>query len=107
MSFRHIKTGLAVSVAMVSVLLANSDANAQDKIVSAYSGPEVTPFCMLLRAVEDPQLGFSKKFNVTFENITLTTAMFPVTTSNGDVNIGQCSGISTVFNLLQICCLET
>lgn len=83
-----------------SILFAPGISVADDIIKNAWSGPEISPFCLVVYAMQDPNIppGFGAKYKLKFEDIALTTSMYPVVTANGDVDIGQCSGTSTVFN---------
>ena len=82
-----------------SVWLCSGNAFAKDLIRTAISGPEISPFCLVARAAQEPTVpGFSVKYDLEYENITLALTQYPIATSNGDVDMAQCSGISTVIN---------
>ncbi|HWG06987.1 MAG TPA: ABC transporter substrate-binding protein [Beijerinckiaceae bacterium] len=93
-----VKRALQLAGALVSLQPAIGFAD--DMITNAWSGPEVTPFCLVMYAMQDSNMppGFTAKYKVKLQNTLLTTSMYPVVTANGDVDIGQCSGTSTVFN---------
>ena len=54
---------------------------------------------MVIRMARDPNFTeFSRKYNLSSENVMVPLAQVPVDVANNQVDIGECSGISTVLN---------
>jgi hypothetical protein len=74
-------------------------AAAQQPVTIAIPSESLTGFCMGIRLARDPSVpGAQDRHPIAFQNVTLPIPQFPVTVNSNDVNMGECSGISTVVN---------
>ena len=75
-------------------------AQAQDqKILVSIPSDQITAFCMGLRIARHPNFpGPRTKYKLEYENVAMLIAQVPVNVANNQINIGECSGISTVIN---------
>lgn len=72
---------------------------AEDKIRISIPSSDITPFCMGIRIARDPNFTeFTRKYDLSSENVMVPLAQVPVDVANNQVDIGECSGISTVLN---------
>src|SRR5437899_1607430 len=85
---------LVVAAAVVPI-----PSNAQDRIRAAIADPEITPFCLKMRMVRHPAFPrMREKYKLQFEDVMIVMAQAPVTVANRDLDIAECTGISTMVN---------
>jgi len=81
----------------VAGLVATS-ASAADK-VSMSVPATLTSFCLKMDMLRNPAFPqMREKYDLDIESVKMQVAQVPVTVSNQDLDIGECSGISTVVN---------
>ena len=72
---------------------------AEEKIKISVPSNDITAFCMGIRIARHPNFpGPNKKYNLDFETVAMPIPQVPLAVSTNDINVGECSGISTVFN---------
>ena len=87
---------LAISFAMP---VASNTAHAEEKIKVSVPSNDITAFCMGIRIARHPNHADAiKKYNLDFETVAMPIPQVPLAVSTNDINVGECSGISTVFN---------
>jgi ABC-type nitrate/sulfonate/bicarbonate transport system substrate-binding protein len=95
---------LSRNVAISTVLLGSSlclvSAGADEAPIKiAIPSNSITGFCMGLRLARDPEIpGAATRDPAPSEDILLSIPQFPTVVNSNDVNIGECSGISTIVN---------
>ena len=83
----------------LSLLALSLPAAADDKIKVSIADAEITPFCLKMRMVRHPAFpDMREKYNLQFEDIMQIMAQAPVSVANRDIDIGECTGISTMVN---------
>jgi ABC-type nitrate/sulfonate/bicarbonate transport system substrate-binding protein len=96
---RNAMRSLMAVAAGLSTLAAAPVAFGQDKITVSVPSPAITAFCMVTRIARHPNYpGPTKKYQLTFEDVAMPIPQVPVNIANNQVNVGECSGISTVLN---------
>ena len=74
-------------------------AKADEPIKVSIADADITPFCLKMRMVRHPDFPMLReKYNLQFREIMQTMAVAPVSVANKDIDIGECTGISTVVN---------
>ena len=74
-------------------------AAAQEKIKVSIADGEITSFCLKMRMVRHPNFPeMRQKYNLQFEDVMQIMAQAPVSVANRDIDIGECTGISTMVN---------
>ena len=92
------KRNLFATVACLAGLSSTSASLAQEKIKVSVPSPAITAFCMGIRMARHPALPYAKKYDLTYEDVAMPIPQVPVNISGNQVDIGECSGISTVLN---------
>jgi NMT1/THI5 like len=65
----------------------------------AIPSDSISGFCMGIRLARNDEIPVAgARDPLTFEEITLPIPQFPTTVNSNDVNIGECSGLSTIVN---------
>lgn len=97
---RALKDRLLFRAIVFGCLLAAGKADADDAPVKiAIPSNTITGFCMGLRLARDPDFPTAAgRDTVSFQDILLPIPQFPTAVNDDDVNIGECSGISTIVN---------
>jgi ABC-type taurine transport system substrate-binding protein len=87
------------AVLLVMAVAVPTQAQAQEKIRVAIADPEITPFCLKMRMVRHPAFPMMReKYKLQFEEVLVIMAQAPVTVANKDLDVGECTGISTMVN---------
>ena len=91
---------LSVAFSGLSLLLiAGTAYAADDSIRVSVADAEITPFCLKMRLVRHPNFPMLReKYDLKFQDTIMQMAQTPVTVADHDLDIGECSGISTVIN---------
>ncbi len=85
--------------ALAAPLFVATPASAQQSIKVSIADGEITPFCLKMRMVRHPAFpAMREKYNLKFEDVMQIMAQAPVSVSNKDIDIGECTGISTMVN---------
>jgi len=84
---------------VLAVLCWTGLAQAQETIRVSVPSTEITSFCMGIRIARHPQFpGPAQKYRLKYEDVAMPIPQVPVNVSNNQIEIGECSGISTVLN---------
>ena len=90
------------SAAVLGVMLAwllSEPCAAESPIRISVPSTQITGFCMGIRIARHPNFpGPMKKYNLSFDDLTMPIPQVPVNVSNNQIDIGECSGISTILN---------
>jgi hypothetical protein len=90
------------SAAVLGVILAwllSEPCAAESPIRISVPSTQITGFCMGIRIARHPNFpGPMKKYNLSFDDLTMPIPQVPVNVSNNQIDIGECSGISTILN---------
>ena len=99
-TMRALKDRLLFRAIVFGCLLAAGKADADDAPVKiAIPSNTITGFCMGLRLARDPDFPTAAgRDTVSSQDILLPIPQFPTAVNDDDVNIGECSGISTIVN---------
>ena len=95
------RPSLVAAALMASLTLSDftPPVRAEDKIKVSVPSSDITAFCMGIRIARHPNYPApAKKYNLDFETVAMPIPQVPLAVSTNDINIGECSGISTVFN---------
>ncbi len=85
--------------ALAAAAISPSVALADEPIKVSIADSEITAFCLKMRMVRHPAFPqMREKYNLQFEEIKQTMSLAPVSVSNKDIDIGECTGISTMVN---------
>jgi ABC-type nitrate/sulfonate/bicarbonate transport system substrate-binding protein len=91
--------GRLIGALMCMVVVSVAAATGAAKIQMSIATMGVTPFCLTLGMLRSPGFPrFREKYDLDLEPIQMQESQAPVTTAQGDLPIGECSGISTVVN---------
>jgi NMT1/THI5 like len=86
-----------LSLALAVILPGSSEAESPIRI--SVPSNQITGFCMGIRISRHPNFtGPMKKYNLSFDDLTMPIPQVPVNVSNNQIDVGECSGISTVLN---------
>src|SRR5262245_24418835 len=89
----------AFAILVVAAAVVPIPSHAQDRIRAAIADPEITPFCLKMRMVRHPAFPkMREKYKLQFDDVLVIMAQAPVTVANKDLDIGECTGISTMVN---------
>jgi ABC-type nitrate/sulfonate/bicarbonate transport system substrate-binding protein len=84
---------LAAAAATVSA------ARAEDPIKVSIADKDITPFCFKMRMVRHPDFPMMReKYHLQFQEIMQTMSVAPIAVANNSIDIGECTGISTMVN---------
>jgi ABC-type nitrate/sulfonate/bicarbonate transport system substrate-binding protein len=85
--------------ALAAGVVAASTARADDPIKVSIADADITPFCFKMRLVRHPAFPMMReKYNLQFEEVMQTMSVAPIAVANKDIDIGECTGISTMVN---------
>ncbi len=88
----------ALGLAFATVFTA-APGEAQEKIRVSVPSQDITAFCMGIRIARHPNFPEpSRKYKLDFEVVAMPIPQVPVNVANNQIDIGECSGISTVLN---------
>jgi ABC-type nitrate/sulfonate/bicarbonate transport system substrate-binding protein len=74
-------------------------ARAAEPIKVSIADADITPFCLKMRMVRHPAFPMMReKYNLQFQEIMQTMSVAPVSVANKDIDVGECTGISTMVN---------
>lgn len=90
----------SLALSSLTLLLVAGAARAADNSIRvSVADAEITPFCLKMRLVRHPNFPMLRdKYDLKFEDTIMQMAQTPVTVADHDLDIGECSGISTVVN---------
>ena len=87
---------------VILAALVPASAHAQERIRAAVADAEITPFCLKMRMVRHPAFPtMREKYRLQFEDVLVVMAQAPVTVANRDLDIAECTGISTIIGLIE------
>ena len=96
MRVRPIKGIAALALSLTAFV---APAPAQEKIRVSIADGEITPFCMKMRMVRHAAFpAMREKYKLQFEEVVQIMSQSPVTVAGQDLDIGECTGISTMVN---------
>ena len=85
--------------ALATAIAAAPAAGAEEPIKVSIGDPEITAFCLKMRMVRHPAFPqMREKYDLQFQEVLQTMALAPISVANKDIDIGECTGISTMVN---------
>jgi ABC-type nitrate/sulfonate/bicarbonate transport system substrate-binding protein len=88
-----------IAITALSMIAMNAPVFAQDKIKVSIADGEITPFCIKMRMVRHAAFpAMREKYKLQFEEVLQIMSQSPVTVAGQDLDIGECTGISTMVN---------